>query len=81
MHLMVDTETLGRKTINVPVIEMAVVMFDHNNIYDDFTRDIKPNFDLSTPEVDTLIWWNEQAIKMPLNKNALELPATGGSRI
>jgi exodeoxyribonuclease VIII len=73
MHLMIDIETLGTNS-NSPVIQIGAVLFDHNNTYDEFSRHIRPNFELSTPDVDTLLFWQKQSIPMPLNKNALEFP-------
>jgi len=73
MHLMVDTETLGRNS-HSPVIELAVVKFSRTQLIDSFTRKIRPSFHHSLPEVDTIAWWMQQQAEIPLNADAPEFP-------
>ena len=69
MHLMVDIETMGRNS-HAPVIEIAVVCFDHLNVYDRFHSYVMPDFGVSAPEPATLAWWVEQEVDMPLRVDA-----------
>lgn len=74
MHLMVDIETLGR-TSHAPVIEIAVVKFDHRAVHDSFTSQVYPDFDKCKPDVSTLAWWNKQEATCPIHEGAPSFPS------
>lgn len=69
MQLMADLETLGRSS-HAPVIEIAVVKFNDEDIVDCFTSHVYPDFDVSKPDVSTLAWWNKQTAQCPLYEGA-----------
>lgn len=73
MHFMTDIETFGQGS-HSPVIELAVVPFDKKEVHKGFFAPVRPDFNKSIPEADTIAWWFNQDVPCPVDMKSPDFP-------